>query len=297
MKSVSILGSEHFINTLPRIKEDFESLGYMISNETPDFIFCNDPPKFEEALSLRDRINKPLILNILDMPTHVPEFKWCVDKWSHYLSKADEITSISKFTQSQVKLHTGFDSTVIYNPIKDVSYKALDRDKYFISVGRVNDPNKRFKLSASVIQTISSQVGIPKENLLNIIGTENPSFGNYRGMVNDDELDNMYNTTEIILITSKVEGICLPLIEAMICGCIPVVCEDMTTAREFAPEELIVKAEIEDIIKKIYEIMSDLPKYRSLVIKHSVNNINLFNKITVAKNIENVYHKYINERK
>lgn len=294
-KKISIIGSDHIINTLPRIKEGFIALDYIIDNDNPDFIFCNDPPFYKEAVALKQIVNKPLILNVLDVPTHVPEIKILLSEWSQYLSACDRITSISQYTQSQVKTLTGFDSTVIYNPIKDVKFSNSPRDKFSLAVGRVNDVNKRFYLCSQTIDFLANSLRASPESLLNIVGTENPLYGNYVGMVSDDKLNDLYNTTEFIFITSKIEGICLPLIESMICGCIPIVCNDMTTSTEFAPKELLVNPNCHDILMKMMEILKDVESYRKLVINHSANFIPIFDKINIAKNIERVYYSLYNE--
>ena len=57
---ISVLGSNEcinqvYINQVPRIKEGFKELGYIISKEFPDLIYANDSRGYEEALVLKKK--------------------------------------------------------------------------------------------------------------------------------------------------------------------------------------------------------------------------------------------------
>ena len=58
------------------IKEGFEKLGHEISNENPELIYANDPRGYKEAMLMKAKYkNAPLILNILDIPWHMPNIQ------------------------------------------------------------------------------------------------------------------------------------------------------------------------------------------------------------------------------
>ena len=57
---VSILGSDGYVCQIPRIKEGMEALGHVLSEESPDLIYANDPVGYEKALSLKKKIFKSL---------------------------------------------------------------------------------------------------------------------------------------------------------------------------------------------------------------------------------------------
>ena len=94
-------------------------------------------------------------------------------------------------------------------------------------MGRANDPIKRFNLIKDSVSKIKN--GLEK---IKVCGAENPNFGNYLGYVSDDELNNLYNSSQFLLLPSKAEGIGLPTIEAMICGTLPITCNDNETAKD-----------------------------------------------------------------
>ena len=68
---VSILGSDGYVCQIPRIKEGMEALGHVLSEESPDLIYSNDPVGYEKALLLKKKYSKAyLMLNFLDVPCH-----------------------------------------------------------------------------------------------------------------------------------------------------------------------------------------------------------------------------------
>ena len=69
---VCILGSDGYTCQIPRIKEGMESLGHILSENSPDLIYSNDPKGYEKALILKEKYpNAYLIFNFLDIPWHI----------------------------------------------------------------------------------------------------------------------------------------------------------------------------------------------------------------------------------
>ena len=65
---ISVLGSDGFVCQIPRIKEGMEALGHVISKESPDIIYSNDPKGYDEALKLKQKYSSAyLIFNFLDV--------------------------------------------------------------------------------------------------------------------------------------------------------------------------------------------------------------------------------------
>ena len=83
---VSILGADGYVCQIPRIKEGMEALGHVLSEESPDLIYSNDPRGYEKALLLKKKYPKAyLILNFLDMPWHMPNIQKLVLEKCRYL--------------------------------------------------------------------------------------------------------------------------------------------------------------------------------------------------------------------
>ena len=269
------------------IKQGFEKLGHKITNENPDIVFSNDPTGYQDAIFLKDRYPKTyLILNVLDIPWHFPnieqQFQFLIKR---FFSKTNKITAISykvkkdleKFFEKKII----DEIKVIYNPTKEVYFdEKIQKDNQFLFVGRANDPIKRFNLVRDTIQKIKDGT-----KNLKICGTENPGFGSYLGYVSDEELNKLYNSTKYVFLTSKAEGIGLPMIEAMICGSIPITCSDNETAKEFLPNDFICEPNVQSIINHIEKLNKEYEIKRKLAIKLGKKYKEQFDKNNIAKNI------------
>ena len=223
---------------------------------------------------------------MLDIPWHFPNIEKQFEVLKkRFLNQADIITAISQKVKKD--LNKFFDKNifekieVIYNPTKDVYFdEKIQKDNIFLFVGRANDPIKRFYLVRDSLNKINDGT-----NNIKICGQENPGFGNYLGYVSDVELNKLYNSTKYVLLPSKAEGIGLPMIEALICGSIPITCSDNETAKEFLPIDFICEPNPQAIVNKIEELSKKYKVKRELAFKLGKKYRDKFNKISIAKNI------------
>tara|TARA_B100001996_G_scaffold371169_1_gene346235 strand:+ start:133 stop:1014 length:882 start_codon:yes stop_codon:yes gene_type:complete len=287
---VTILGADGYTCQIPRIKEGMESLGHILTKETPDIIYSNDPRGYDEALFLKKKYpNSYVIFNFLDIPwqaKNIEEQTKLLVK--HYFSKANIITAISFKVKKDLEKFYNKDIEVIYNPVKDIYFdKKIKKNNDFLYVGRANDPIKRIKLA---YETLAKN----PEHLKNIkiCGSENPGFGKYVGIVSDEDLNKLYNSSKFILLPSKAEGIGLPMIEGMICGCIPITCSDNLTAKEFSPSDFICEPNAESMLEKIKNINNQYESKRLLALQYGEKYKIQFNKKNIAKNIIDVFNSH-----
>ena len=290
MKSIkaSILGADGYTCQVPRIKEGLENLGHILSEESPDLIYANDPTGYNKAMVLKKKFpNSYLILNFLDIPWHFPN----VDKQTrllveHFLAKANAITVISFKVKKDLAKFLDKKIEVIYNPIKDVFHdKSVKKKNTFLYVGRANDPIKRINLVKESLLKIKDSI-----NEIKICGSEDPGFGNYLGIVSDIELNKLYNSSKFILLPSKVEGIGLPMIEGMVCGAIPITCSDNLTAKEFSPSEFICEPNAQSIVNKIEELDKKYESKRKIALKIGEKYKTQFDKKNIVENIINIFN-------
>ena len=80
------------------------------------------------------------------------------------------------------------------------------------------------------------------------------------------------------------------MIEAMICGSLPIACSDNKTAREFLPEDFICDPNAEAITKKIEELNKDYRIKRELALEFGKKYKTQFNKKNIAMNIMNLFN-------
>ena len=268
------------------IKEGFQILGHKISNENPDLIYANDPRGYKEAISLKKKyptIN--MIFNLLDIPWFMPNIlnqtKMLV---SIYLNQADAVTVISQKVKKDLSQFTDREIHVIYNPARDVNYdENIKKENQFLFVGRANDPNKRFSLIKESLSKIQDG-----EKKITVCGPENPGFGNYLGYVSNKKLNELYNSTKYLLLPSKYEGIGLPMIEGMICGTLPITCNDNETAKEFLPIDFMCEPKSDSILNYIKKLDTNYKIKQEMVLKLGEKYKEQFNKTSIAKNILNI---------
>ena len=280
---ISVFGMLPFSNL---IKEGFTKLGHEISDKNPELIYANDPRGYKEAIQIKKKNKEvPLIFNLLDIPWHMPNIQQQTKLLvNQFLNQADFVSVISLKVKKDLSQFFNKKIHVIYNPIKDVYYdEKILKNNMFLFVGRANDPIKRFDLVRDTLIKIKD--GIKK---IKVCGTENPNFGNYLGYVSDEELNNLYNSTQFVLLPSKAEGIGLPMIESMICGALPVTCSDNETAKEFLPRDFICAPDPKSILEHIKKLENEYANKRNLAFEFGKKYKEKFNKSSIAKNILNI---------
>ena len=285
---VSILGADGYVCQIPRIKEGMEALGHVLSEESPDLIYSNDPSGYNKALLLKKKYPKAyLILNFLDMPWHISNIQKQTELLvKNYFLKADVITTISFKVKKDISKLYNKKIHVIYNPIKDVYFdENIKKNNIFFYVGRASDPVKRFNLVRESLLKIKDGVKNTK-----ICGSQNPNFGDYLGIIKDHELNKIYNSSKYVLLPSSAEGIGLPMIEGMICGAIPITCSDNLTAREFSPPDFICEPYPQSIVNKIEELNKEYEAKRKIALEFGKKYKIQFDKKNIAKNIINIFN-------
>ena len=285
---ISIFGADGYTCQMPRIKEAMQILGHIFSEDSPELIYSNDPTGYEKAMLLKKKFpNSFLIFNFLDVPWHMPN----VDKQTkllveHFLAKSDAVTVISHKAKHDLAKFLDKKIEVIYNPIKDVFYdESIKKNNTFLYVGRANDPIKRISLLKTALSKTTNGIMDIK-----ICGSEDPGFGTYLNVVSDQELNRLYNSSKYLLLPSKAEGLGLTMIEAMICGTLPIACSDNKTAKEFLPQDFICEPDPQSMFDKINKLNKQYEIKRKLALEYGKKYKIQFDKKNIAKNILNIFN-------
>lgn len=231
----SILGSDStLLCQVNSLREGFTELGHEhVANPLdPDtaFIFIGNAP-FEQYLHLRGQ--KKLIFNVLDLCPHCENHDQIVERLKEQLPCADKVTTISETVARELRDKCGIRAEVIYYPSKKISNTGIRKYSGIkaLCVGRVNDRNKRLGIA---VQSLI-RAGFD-EHEVGIVGPENPFYGRYFGMVSDEVLNDIYNSTEYVMMMSLNEGIGLTAAEGAMAGAIPIVLPTLSTFDEFWAE-------------------------------------------------------------
>ncbi len=231
---VSILGSTCQWCQIPALRAGFEALGHTHTDDWqhPDvsFVFVGNPPYSADILSAARANVKKVILNVLDLPVQNPDGMRWINEWRAQLPDAQRVTSISAYTQSQLIDICGIQSDVIYYPMKPVSRMTGARYSQYKALlcGRVGDRNKRYHVALAAL----FYAGFNRDQIA-VVGPEDPrTWETYMGVVNDKDLNIIYNSVDYVFMTSHIEGLGLPGLEGACAGAIPIVLPDLSTYDE-----------------------------------------------------------------
>lgn len=272
------------LDQLSRIDQGLKDIGCDFVEKNPDIVYSNND-MYDDILDYAKKQDKKpfIILNVLDL--QIGNSTYDLTKVKQQLSQADAITCISKTIKKQIKDELNLNATVIYNPTKDITYDSnIGRSIPFVYIGRANDPRKRFSLIKQ-----SFEINNESPQTLVVCGSENPNFGIYTGILNDEDLGLLYNSSKFLLLPSSFEGLGLPMIEAMLAGAIPITCNDNPTARELSPKEFISDPNPRSFMAKIIEINKDYINFQKISLEYAKKYKLLMNKNTVAKKIIKIY--------
>lgn len=290
---ISTYGARFYGGQIDRIDQGLKELGHNVNDflGPPDLIYCNDMSSWDLAFhKTRNWSNAKFILNVLDVPFWVSDWKNIHNDWCGKLYGADKITCISQTVQKDIKAYFNIDSEVIYNPIKNIYPLNFEsRNIFALFVGRASAPNKRVREIIWPFYQVLAKNYKNANSMIHFVGSENPGFGTYHGIVSDEELNRLYNDSAFTLIPSKQEGLNLPLIESLCAGSIPIVCNDMSTALEFSPSECLCEPSAEGFVKKMTNI-DFLKKADDICLQYGNKYREKFSPKSIASNIISVYH-------
>jgi glycosyltransferase involved in cell wall biosynthesis len=285
------LGFRGISGQIDRIEEGFRSLGHIVNDGDPELIYANDIGHWDEALDIYSQFpNSKCILIILDLPFHLPQAcREQIEVAKSVIRDYPEvkICTISNKVASDLRKHCDYSPSVIYQPIKDITNQGIkwsERLIEYLIVGRNTDEQKGHgDVTIPCIKQIHGDI-----SSLYTVGEGLVGAQNYRN-VTDEQLNTIYNNSKYVFCPSKFEGFCLPLVEAMAAGCIPISYHWHPTAKEFIPKELIFKS-VDDIIEFI-QSNKDKPQ-----LFFEQNFIDNFRKEKIAQNIIKIYENKISNR-
>ncbi len=296
---IKTYGARFFGGQVDRIDDGFRALGHeIVQNAMEADLLYDNNPWWRDII--KDKQNPDFkgkaIFNILDLAPHLGEkfeMHWIKEGIIH----ADAVTCISETVAKDIKNRVGIDASVIYNPVKPIFRKTPEKNYHFraLFVGRVCDAEKRTDIGAEALNICA----FDKSDIITV-GGESPRYGGYYGgAVNDQILNELYNTVDYLICPTRNAFLGLPILEAMAVGCIPVICNDLDILEEFIPTDKF--PEYKEVDPNPWSIATFISKlqankeYKAEFKERVYNHYNSFIKskvepIEVAKRIINVYN-------
>jgi len=221
---------------IQQIENGFIELGHEITENIydADLIYQNNP-WFDNIISSKKsgNIKGKIIFNILDLATNVGPNAFDINRAKNQFQFADAITCISDTVKIDCENRLGISPSVIYNPIQSVSKTGVKKYRHqFLLVGRVADPNKRISLAIQALNAL----GIDQKYVV-VTGSEMIGYGDYAGVTKISDLNDLYNSVEYVMVPTRHAYLGLPIIEAIACGKIPIICNDLDILDEFFPAD------------------------------------------------------------
>lgn len=196
------------------------------------------------------------------------------------LKELDKTIVLSNYDKNQIKEKFNIDVEYIYNPIKEIIInKNINKEKKFIAVGRYSEEKgfdnliKAFEIFNKENKEWKLEIvgeGFERKNLQNII--DEKKLNNYVKLVGQtDEIYRYYLSSSIFLMTSKVEGFGMVLVEAMQYK-LPIVAFKVPVYEEILPKSvpLVKQGDITTFAKKMLELVENRNNINDMVEDYEV---------------------------
>lgn len=191
--------------------------------------------------------------------SYYPSAEWAQHQVLASYRQEFTFTTTSEWIRDRLA-ELGVDPTIINPGIDLDTYRPLGlerRQDVLLSLGR-SQPLKNFDLTLRAWRSISD--GRPELWLYGVEPELAPKKdARYVVAPTDEEVNELLNTATALITTSRHEGFCLPLLEAMAAGT-PVVCTDAHGNRDFCRHEqncLMVAAEPDAVRGAVVRILGD----------------------------------------
>lgn len=196
-----------------------------------------------------------------------------MEKINKIIFRKAHLITVTGSNSIKYLISNGFDPgrlKILPNVIKMENFEDYERKREFdiVSISRL-DKNKNVELLLKAVARLKERV-----NLKAIIAGDGPDLLNLKktaselgieknilfpGWINETEKNNIYNSASIFVLCSRGEGFPLALLEAMACGCVPVVTDvgDISDVVNDNYNGLIVSNynEAEELAEKIYYLL------------------------------------------
>lgn len=210
------------------------------------------------------------------------------------IKKLDEYVVLTEYDKKWLEKNINYKATTIYN-FKSFSSNNVSKlnNKRMISVGRLADA-KNYELTIEAFSEFSKK---NKEWILDIYGT-GAKYEELQSLIKKLKLEKKvilnepvkdikkeYLNSSLFIISSKVEGFGLVVIEAMECG-LPIIATNLPCFRELISENegiILEDNKIEKLANAMNIIVNDSNRMKKLSINAKLKSKNFSNEVIIEK--------------
>ncbi len=209
------------------------------------------------------------------------------------------IYTVSSYAQKKLREVYNVDSKIIPNAVNDkVFYPTPKLKKAKIEISMIGSPNIEFKRITDIISALT-MLKQKYDNLnVNLItpeapNLELPSIDNL--IINPEQriIGDTLRETDIFVCASMYESFCLPVLEALTCGC-SIVTTNNGGINDFCKNDynclIIKKQDVNDIIEKIELLIND-SSLRKRLSENSIKSSKKFSWENITNDLENYYEE------
>lgn len=289
---VKVMGyrGQPFPSVTERVEKELTTQGCEIDEQNPELLI-HTTGAFNDAETFYKTCKKPPIklYNLLDVNNSDPNF---YNKVRLDYENCEIACTISNTAKSQIreKFQTNREIHVIGFPMRPVTNRKISRRSIpFLYVGRWNDPNKRVYLIEPTLKLLNCN----PVNDLAVVGSDTPHYECLRhGIVDDDILDILYNSSEFTLLLSKKEGLGMTAIEAIAASSIPILSKDNEVTKELELLDFCSDPNPDAIVSLIDKIRKNPQYYWNKTDELGPKFQKQFSIETFVKNILDLYQEY-----
>ena len=212
------------------------------------------------------------------------------------INLAPFIFTVSTYAQKKLKEVYNVDSQVIHNSVNNEVFFPTEREKNNnVKISMIGSPNTEFKRIKDIVQALDIVKEKNPNIVINLISPDTPNeelsiIDNL--IINPEQIiiGNTLRKSDIYICASMYESFCLPVLEALTCGC-AVITTDNGGINDFCKNNfnclIIEKQNINDIVEKVTTLINN----ENLRNELSKNAIETSRKFT-WENITNELDKY-----
>ena len=212
------------------------------------------------------------------------------------INLAPFIFTVSTYAQKKLKEVYNVDSQVIHNAVNNEVFFPTEREKNNnVKISMIGSPNTEFKRIKDIVQALDIVKEKNPNIVINLISPDTPNeelsiIDNL--IINPEQIiiGNTLRKSDIYICASMYESFCLPVLEALTCGC-AVITTDNGGINDFCKNNfnclIIEKQNINDIVEKVTTLINN----ENLRNELSKNAIETSRKFT-WENITNELDKY-----